>query len=38
MPVDPRHLTQLAVIVELGSISRAAERLNLSQPTLSRSV
>ena len=36
--MDPRHLTQLAVIVELGSISRAAERLNLSQPTLSRSV
>lgn len=36
--MDPRYLTQLAVIVELGSISRAAERLNLTQPTLSRSV
>ncbi|MFV0244726.1 MAG: LysR family transcriptional regulator [Qingshengfaniella sp.] len=36
--MDTRYLAQLAVIVELGSISRAAEHLNLTQPTLSRTV
>ena len=36
--MDPRLLTQLAVSIDLGSISRAAKRLNLTQPTLSRSI
>jgi len=36
--MDPRHLTQLATIVELGSVTRAAERLNVTQPTLSRTI
>jgi len=36
--IDSRYLTQLAIIVDLGSISRAAESLNLTQPTLSRTV
>lgn len=36
--MDPRLLTQLAIIVELQSITRAAKRLNVTQPTLSRTV
>lgn len=36
--MDPRLLTQLAVSIDLGSISRAAKRLNLTQPTLSRNI
>ncbi|MFQ3354972.1 MAG: DNA-binding transcriptional LysR family regulator [Paracoccaceae bacterium] len=36
--MDPRFLTQLALIVELGSITKAAFKLNITQPTLSRSV
>ena len=36
--MDPRYLVQLAAIVETGSLSRAAERLNVSQPTLTRTV
>lgn len=36
--MDPRYLVQLAVIIELGSLSRAAERLNLTQPTLTRNI
>lgn len=36
--MDPRLLYQLAEIVEHGSLSKAAERLNLTQPTLSRNV
>ena len=36
--MDPRLLTQLAVAVDLGSINRAAKRLNVTQPTLSRSI
>ena len=36
--MDSRHLMQLAVIVELGSVSRAAESLHLTQPTLSRTI
>jgi len=36
--MDPRYLTQLAVIVELGSVTRAAKKLNITQPTLSRSI
>lgn len=36
--MDPRLLYHLAEIVEHGSLSKAAERLNLTQPTLSRNV
>ena len=36
--LDPKHLYWLAEIVELGSISRAAQKLNVTQPTLSRAV
>ena len=36
--MDPRLLTQLAVAIDLGSINKAAKRLNVTQPTLSRSI
>lgn len=36
--MDPRLLHQLATIIDLGSLSRAAQRLNLTQPTLTRNV
>ncbi|MAW52800.1 MAG: hypothetical protein CME01_08225 [Geminicoccus sp.] len=36
--MDPKFLTQLAIIVELGSVTKAAKKLNVTQPTLSRSV
>lgn len=36
--MDPKHLIQLAVIVELGSVTKAARKLNVTQPTLSQSV
>ncbi len=36
--MDPRLLHQLATAIELGSLSRAAERLNVTQPTLTRNV
>ncbi|MCB1395288.1 MAG: LysR family transcriptional regulator [Rhodobacter sp.] len=36
--ISARYLAQIAVIAELGSISRAAEHLNVTQPTLSRTV
>lgn len=36
--MDPRLLKQLALIVRYGSLSRAAERLNVTQPTLTRAV
>lgn len=38
MVIDPRHLVQLYTIVELGSFAAAAERLNLTQPALSRNI
>jgi len=38
MKVDPRHLLQLAEIVEAQSFSEAAARLHTSQPALSRTV
>lgn len=38
MIVDPRHLLQIAAIVECGSFSAAAERLGTSQPALSRTI
>lgn len=36
--MDPRHLVQFATIVELGSLTKAAQRLNTTQPSLSRMV
>lgn len=36
--MDAKYLTQLAVIVELGSVTKAARKLNVTQPTLSRTV
>ena len=36
--MDPKLLTQLAIIVELGSVTKAARKLNVTQPTLSRSI
>ncbi|MGH1371653.1 LysR family transcriptional regulator [Planktotalea sp.] len=36
--MDPKHLMQLAVIIELGSVTKAAQKMNVTQPTLSRVV
>ncbi|MEM1298144.1 MAG: LysR family transcriptional regulator [Pseudomonadota bacterium] len=36
--MDARHLVQLAVAIDLGSFTRAAQRLNITQPTLSRNI
>ncbi|MEM9840302.1 MAG: LysR family transcriptional regulator [Pseudomonadota bacterium] len=36
--LDPKHLYWLAEIVDLGSFSQAAAKLNVTQPTLSRAV
>ncbi|RKP53522.1 LysR family transcriptional regulator [Pararobbsia silviterrae] len=36
--IDPRHLIQLHLIVELGSFHSAAERLGLTQPGVSRNI
>lgn len=38
MKLDPKHLSQLSVIVEAGSFQLAAERLGLTQPALSRNM
>ncbi len=38
MNLDPRHLSQLSIIVETGSFQSAADRLNLTQPALSRNM
>ena len=38
MNVDPKHIIQLHMIVELGSYSRAAEKLNITQPGLTRNI
>ncbi|RMH50146.1 MAG: LysR family transcriptional regulator [Alphaproteobacteria bacterium] len=38
MYIDPRHLEQLAVIVDSGTLQRAAARLGTSQPALSRMI
>ena len=38
MQVDPRHLMQLAAIIESGGFTEAAARLGTSQPALSRMV
>ncbi len=36
MLIDPKHLIQIAEIVDCGSFTEAAHRLNSSQPALSR--
>ena len=36
--IDPKHLAWLAEIADLGSLSHAARKLNLTQPTLTRVV
>lgn len=36
--MDPRHLVQLATILEHGSISRASRHLHLTQPTLTHNM
>lgn len=38
MNLDPKHLVQLSVIMETGSFQSAADRLNLTQPALSRNM
>lgn len=38
MKLDPRHLEQLAVIVEVGTLQQAATRMGTSQPALSRMI
>ena len=36
--LDPKHLLWLAEIIDLGSMSRAAQKLHITQPTLTRAV
>ena len=36
--MDPKHLMQLAVILDKGSITEAAQHLRLTQPTLTRNM
>ena len=36
--MDPRHLVQLAAILEKGSMSRASQYLHLTQPTLTHNM
>lgn len=36
--LDVKHLAWLADIIELGSMSQAADKLNVTQPTLSRAI
>jgi DNA-binding transcriptional LysR family regulator len=36
--MDPRHLLQLAEIIDRGSLASAAKALNVSQPTLTRNI
>ncbi|MDO9435547.1 LysR family transcriptional regulator [Hydrogenophaga sp.] len=36
--MDPRHLVQLAVILEKGSITQASRHLHLTQPTLTHNM
>ncbi len=38
MKLDPKHLVQLSVVVEVGSFQAAADRLALTQPALSRNM
>ena len=36
--MNPKYLAQLATIVELGSVTKAAQKLNTTQPTWSRTI
>jgi DNA-binding transcriptional LysR family regulator len=36
--MDPRHLIQLAVVLDRGSITAAAQHLGITQPTLTRNM
>lgn len=36
--MDPKHLIQLAVILDKGSVTAAAQHLSLTQPTLTRNM
>ncbi len=38
MRLNPDYLMVFSTVAELGSVSRAAERLNLSQPAISASL
>ncbi len=38
MQIDPRHLEQLSVIVDVGTLQGAAKQLRTSQPALSRMI
>ena len=38
MRIDPQRLIRLAVLIQHGSFSRAAEHLGLTQPALSQSI
>ena len=38
MNIDPKHLSQLSVIIELGTFQAAADKLGLTQPALSRNM
>ncbi|WP_170574880.1 LysR family transcriptional regulator [Ruegeria atlantica] len=38
MLIDPRHLEQLAVIVDVGTLQQAAVQIGTSQPALSRMI
>ncbi|MDP3526197.1 MAG: LysR family transcriptional regulator, partial [Hoeflea sp.] len=38
MKLDEKHLTQLAAVVETGSVTEAALLLGLSQPAVSRTL
>ncbi len=38
MLIDPRHLEQLAVIVDVGTLQNAATKIGTSQPALSRMI
>ncbi len=38
MQIDPRHLVQLAVIVDKASFTEAAHELNVTQPALSKMI
>lgn len=38
MLIDPRHLEQIAIIVDAGTLQGAADRIGTSQPALSRMI
>ena len=38
MTFDPKHLMQFAAIIGAGYLGRAAERLGMTQPALSRNI